>query len=409
MLKASKNIINKSDDIWLKAAVIGGLWASLEIIIGSFLHNTRLPMAGTTLAFAGTVLLLGYYQIWPQRGLIIRAGLITAIMKSVSPSAVILGPMTGIMLEAILIELVILLVGNNLIGYIIAGILSVSSALLHKIVSLLIFYGFDLIKVYINILNFGLKQLKISEANPKDVLFILLLVYFILGTLSAIVGYYIGKKAINDRKNPNSFVIGNEIQKKNEFFEIDDSRRTSLVMLTIHLLVIPVGLFMLNFNKIVFGMLFIITYILLFGYIYRNSLRRLKKPVFWVQLVLIVVLSALFWDVGNSGSDSKWFNIEGLYIGMEMMIRALFIVVAFTAISVELKNEKVRNFLTKVGFGRYYQSIGLAFSALPTMISLLPTSKQILSNPIQSMLLPLTMADQWLELFKEKSSFGSEK
>jgi len=57
------------------------------------------------------------------------------------------------MLEAILIELVILIIGNNLFGYIIAGILSVSSALFHKIVSLLILYGFDLIKVYLNIIN----------------------------------------------------------------------------------------------------------------------------------------------------------------------------------------------------------------------------------------------------------------
>ena len=79
-------------------------------------------MAGTTLAFAGTVLLLGYYQLWPYKGLIIRAGLITAIMKSVSPSAVIFGPMTGILLEAVLIELVILIAGNNLFSYIIAGI-----------------------------------------------------------------------------------------------------------------------------------------------------------------------------------------------------------------------------------------------------------------------------------------------
>ena len=142
----------------MKAAVVGGLWASIEIIIGSFLHNTRLPFAGSMLAFAGTVLLIGFYQIWPQRGLIIRAGLITAVMKSVSPSAIILGPMTGILLEAVLIELVIMLLGNNLIGLILAGILSVSSALFHKVVSLLILYGFDLIQIYVNMINFALKQ-----------------------------------------------------------------------------------------------------------------------------------------------------------------------------------------------------------------------------------------------------------
>ncbi|MFK5856315.1 MAG: hypothetical protein QM503_09310 [Bacteroidota bacterium] len=389
-------------DIWLKAAVIGGLWASLEIIIGSFLHNTRLPMAGTTLAFAGTVLLLGYYQIWPQKGLIIRAGLITAIMKSVSPSAVILGPMTGILLEAALIEMVILLIGNNLAGYIVAGVLSVSSALFHKIVSLLIFYGFDLIQVYINILNFALKQVKISETNPANVLYVLLIIYFILGFAAAIAGWYIGKKAIAIKTTSKNIVLHKEIKDRSDFFEISKDQKTSIVMLIIHLVAIPVGLFLLNFHEIVFGLSFIIAYIFIIGYKYLYALRRLRKPVFWTQLALIVILSALFWDVGSK--DSGWFNIEGLYVGAEMMVRALFIVVAFSAISVELKNEKVRNFLVKVGFGKYYQAIGLAFSALPTMISLLPTSKEIISHPLQSMLLPLTMADQWLELFKEKQN-----
>ncbi|MBC8320561.1 MAG: hypothetical protein H8E34_07555 [Bacteroidetes bacterium] len=392
--------MKNNDDLWLKAAVVGGLWAALEIIIGSFLHNTRLPMAGTTLAFAGTVLLIGYYQLWPQKGLIIRAGLITAIMKSVSPSAVILGPMTGILLEAMLIELVILIAGNNIFSYVMAGILSVSTALFHKIVSLLIFYGFDLIKVYLNIINFALKQLKMSETAPKQVLLVLLLFYFVLGFTAAILGYYIGKKAVAIKSSSRNFVLDNKINNRSDFFDINKNYRTSIGLLIFHLIAIPMGLYLLNFHDLIFGLSFIIFYLLIFGYMYRYALRRLRKPVFWSQLIIIVLLSALFWDTGSY--NPTWFNLVGLYKGMEMVIRALFIVVAFSSISVELKNEKVRNFLMKVGFGKYYQSIGLAFSALPTMISLLPKSKQIIAHPVRSLLLPLTMANQWLELFKEK-------
>ena len=401
MLEYKKQNSIKNNDIWLKAAVIGGLWASLEIIIGSFLHNTRLPMAGTTLAFAGTVLLLGYYQLWPQKGLIIRAGLITAIMKSVSPSAIIIGPMTGIMLEAILIELVILIIGNNLFGYIIAGILSVSSALFHKIVSLLILYGFDLIKVYLNIINFALKQIKIGETAPTDVLGILLFAYVILGTAAAIIGYYVGKKAIAMASSSESIIPSKRLNRKDDFFEIKENQTTSITLLIIHLIAIPLGLFLLNFEDLIFGLSTIIIYILIFGIKYRYALRRLRKPIFWSQLVVIVLLSALFWKTDN---NSSWFNMEGFYKGSEMMLRALFIVVAFTSMSVELRNKKVRSFLMKVGFGQYYQAIELAFSSLPTMISLLPTSKEIFAHPIRSMLLPLAMADQWLELFKEKQT-----
>ena len=42
MVDQAKGIEKKElDDLWVRAAVVGGLWASVEIIIGSFLHNAR--------------------------------------------------------------------------------------------------------------------------------------------------------------------------------------------------------------------------------------------------------------------------------------------------------------------------------------------------------------------------------
>jgi hypothetical protein len=84
-----------------------------------------------------------------------------------------------------------------------------------------------------------------------------------------------------------------------------------------------------------------------------------------------------------------------------MMIRALFIVVAFSAMGVELRNQKVKDFLFGVGFGKFYQAVGMAFSALPIMISSMPGSKEIIKKPFKSFVLPLVMADSWLELFEQ--------
>ncbi len=400
MLKMEVKISKEKKDLWLKAAVVGGLWASVEIIIGSFLHNARLPFAGTTLAFAGTILLIGFYQIWPQKGLIIRAGLITAIMKSVSPSAFIIGPMTGIMFEAVLLELVILIAGNNLISLMFASSLSLSSALFHKVMTLLIMYGFDLIKVYVNIINFALKQFGIQDAKALEILLALLSVYVVFGIVAALMGYFIGRKAIKLKADQNDFQWDENAIQKNDFFEIKEGQTTSITLLFIHILAIPVGLLLLNYFDIWIGLTFVIIYILVFGTRYRYSLRRLRKPVFWMQLVLIVVLSAFFWDTGNESKE--WVSMQGIIVGLEMLIRALFVVVAFSALSVELRNEKVRNYLFQVGFGQFYQSIGLAFSALPMMISLLPTSKEIIKSPMRSMLKPLIMAEKWLEMFEER-------
>jgi len=391
--------MKKIDNLWLKAAVVGGLWASIEIIIGSFLHNTRLPFAGSMLAFAGTVLLIGFYQIWPHKGLIIRAGLITAVMKSVSPSAIIIGPMTGILLEAALIEFIILIAGNNIVSLMLAGTLSLSSALFHKVISLLIFYGFDLIKIYVNVINFALKQFGLKEAGEWQILIALLAVYTFFGVLAASLGYYIGRKAIRMRKESNIIELEEREIRPKEFFEIRDDQKTSILLLIIHILAIPVGLYLLNYWGLVVGLSYIVLYILIIGYKYRFALRRLKKPIFWSQLIIIILLSAVFWDVGDN--ENHWISEEGIIVGIEMMFRALFIVIAFSALSVELRNEKVRKFLYKIGFGKFYQSVGMAFSALPVMIALLPVSKEIIKKPAKSFLMPLIMAESWLKLFEK--------
>ncbi len=385
----------------MRAAVVGGLWASVEIIVGSFLHNMRIPFAGSILAFNGTILLLGFYQLWPYKGLIVRAGLITAIMKSVSPSAIILGPMTGILLEALLIEGVVRLLGKNLFSYMTAGVFSLSSALFHKIISLIIYYGFNLVKIYVNIINFGLKQLHLGEATDVQILWFLLMFYVVFGSLTGWLGYLIGRKAGKLQKQDVFETDAVSPAARRDFFVLDEKRSTSLVLLFFHLAALPVGLLLVNLHHRLPGLVFMTLYVLVFGGVYRHALRRLRKPVFWSQLVIIVLLSALFWNFGKPGH--VWFSREGFLIGLEMLLRALFIVVGFSALSVELLNRHVRDFLFRIGFGRFYKGIGLAFSALPAMIGMLPSSKEILHSPVKSLLKPLVMADRWLEIFREES------
>ncbi len=221
--------------VWLKAAVLGGLWASVEIIIGSFFHNLRLPFAGTILAANATILMIAFYQMWPEKGLIWRAGLIAALMKSISPSAIILGPMIGIMSEALIIELFIRFFGNNLISLSVAGALSVSSALIHKIVSLLILYGLNIVKIYVNIFHFFAKQLRLENANPWILVFIVLAVYVIFGIVSAVIGIRIGKKSVSSNVGLSGFKA--EDKKSNDILSTNPNQSFSLFLFFIHIII----------------------------------------------------------------------------------------------------------------------------------------------------------------------------
>ncbi|MEZ5198542.1 MAG: hypothetical protein R2764_19805 [Bacteroidales bacterium] len=383
--------------VWLKAAVLGGLWASVEIIIGSFFHNLRLPFAGTILAANATVLMIAFYQMWPEKGLIWRAGLIAALMKSISPSAIILGPMIGIMAEALIIELFIRFFGNNLVSLSIAGALSVSSALIHKVVSLLILYGFNIVKIYVNMFHYFAKQVRIENADPWALLFLVIGVYLVLGIVSAFMGIRVGRTSVSKVLEKRGFVT--EQNFSNNILTTNPNQNFSLVFFFAHILLIPLGLFVLHQFSLFYSTLFVLVYAAVCIFRYRNSLRRLKKPFFWFQLFVLTFLAAMFWNGFNS--EGSLFDIEGLLIGFEMNIRAVFVVIAFSSFGVELRNPVIRDFLFKKGFDKIYSAMGLSFSALPAMIDAMPRPQVFLRHPIESFSNMMIHAKEWLGVFED--------
>ncbi len=392
-----KNTDNTDQNIWIKASVIGSLWASVEIIMGSFFHNLQLPFAGTMLAFFTVAFVVSVLQIWPLRGLIWRAGLICAIMKSISPSAVILGPMTGIFLEAVLIELFIFLFGRNLFGYIIAGIMAMLSVLFHKLFTLLIIYGWDAVKILSNLYHFAMKQLHVKNIDPMHAIWILIAVYMFLGTISAIFGYFIGKRAAGIKNNDQK-IVDLEFSKADDFISLSKNQKFSVSLLIVNIILVVTGLLLINFYGLYYGLAFAIFYILFSLYRYKNALRQFKRPFLWIQLITLIVLASLFYmDDGKI----RFFNLEGLTVGLEMAVRAVIVILGFSAISVELRNPIIKTVLYKKGFSNFYNSLGLAFSALPAIISNVSKPKEIIKNPFDTIVNILLYTDSLYIAFSE--------
>lgn len=386
--------------VWLKAAVLGGLWASVEIIIGSFFHNLRLPFGGTILAANATILMIAFYQMWPEKGLIWRAGLIAALMKSISPSAIILGPMIGIMSEALIIEMFLRFFGNNMISLSIAGAMSVSSALIHKIVSLLILYGLNIVKIYVNIFHYFAKQLRWQNADPWVLVIIVICIYLVFGIVSAFMGIRVGKRSAKVNLTTQGFIAENK--SSNNILATNPNQHFNLVLFYLHILLIPAGLFILNQFHLIYSTIFVVVYATFCILHYKNSLRRLKKPMFWLHLFIITFLAAIFWNGFNS--KGSFFDLEGLMIGFEMNIRAVFVVIAFSSFGIELRNPIIRDFLFSKGFDKIYSALELAFSALPVMIEAMPKPKVFLRHPIKSFSDMMVHAREWLGVFEGSMS-----
>lgn len=356
-------------EVWLKATVVGSLWAAIEIILGSFLHNLRLPLAGSMLSFSAVILMVSFLRIWPQRGMIIRAAIICAMMKSISPSAVIIGPMTGIMLEGLLMELGLMVFGVNKLALIIGGMLAVFSSILHKAITLIIIYGWDLVKLLEGLYTFAVKQIGLDQLSPLELLLMLSSLYFIAGLVAALIAFRLLAKPItSESSEPRKFDSSGKA-----LFEYTDMGKYSVVLLIIILLGITALLLAMNMGPwwiFVPGSLIFVSWLFMR---YKRAVRPLTRPKFWIQFALITILASVVIQAIETG---EWFAMRGLSVGLMINLRAMVILTGFAAIGTELKNPLIKTVLYQKGFASLYTSLNMAFATLPGILTHLPSLKK---------------------------------
>ncbi len=86
-------------------AVFGALWGVVEISLGSVLHAIRIPLTGLTLTSVGLLVALIGRLFVPKRGSTFFIGVIAMVLKLFSIGNIIVGPMIGILAEALVAEL----------------------------------------------------------------------------------------------------------------------------------------------------------------------------------------------------------------------------------------------------------------------------------------------------------------
>jgi len=377
---------------WLKASVLGCLWASSEIILGSFLHNLRIPFSSNFLTGIGIILLISVSYIWKEKGLIWRSGLVCALMKSISPSAIIFGPMIAIFCEAMLFELSVRIFNKNIFSYILGGMLAMSWNLFHKIINFIIIYGFNIVDLYVNLTKYAQKQFDIQFDNLWLPILYLLIIYLIFGLVFSIIGIYIGKKVIRQPLKIKSINI-NKVQ------EIKSKKNTPSFNYSVYWLVFDLfGLIsilcLINFTPLLYWSLSCITIILIWSFRYKSALRTLKKPKFWIFFVIITMLTSFLFSKFQSYQTDSY---HGLLIGIEMNFRAAVMVVGFSVLGAELYNPKIRNFFIKTSFRQLPLALEVAFDTLPFVIANLPRLQEIFKKPVSIFQQLVLQADFWLD------------
>lgn len=368
---------NKISEKWIKASIIGTIWAASEIVLGSFLHNLSIPFSGNILAAIGIIILISVSYIWNEKGLFWRAGVICAVMKTLSPSAVIFGPMIAILCESLLLELTTRLFGKTILGFVTGAMLAISWNLFQKILNFILFYGFNIVELYKDLIKLAQKQLNIQSDILWMPIFILLLIYSVIGFLTAIVGIRVGRKML---ENPHLYHSITELNKtETQPAETKPEFNYSLLWLFADIAFIVLSLFLLNFYSWIFWSFPIIIIVTIWSIRYKRALRQLSKPKFWTFFVIITMITTLIFTRFQSGVDG-WE--QGLIIGLQMNFRAVIIILGFSVLGTELYNPVIRNFFLRTYFKQLPLALELSFESLPSMIAKMPDFKTIVKNPV---------------------------
>ena len=348
-----------------------------------------IPFTGTFLAAIGTALAVAGSEVWGGRGLLWRSGLVCALMKSVSPSAVILGPMVGIMLEAGFLEAAVRLLGRNPLAYVLGGMLAVTTPLLQKLISLVIVYGWDMARLYVSAFTRG-PGIWHHRPGRLDVLVIVAALHRVHRSDGGRDGILAGRRALVLPEGTVPGIAPGAPIRSDEALH----QRYSLVLLAVNIAVIGGTLAAMSVIPLWLAATITLAYGGAVWTLYPVARNRLSRWRLWVEIVVVATLAGVV--LGDLPGGEGGGRLGGAIAGLQMALRAALVVSSFSAISVELRNPAVVNWFLRHGMGKLAAAVEVAFEALPFMIKTLGEQRRFLREPLGSVVRLIGAGRDWL-------------
>lgn len=169
-------------------AVFGALWGLVEVSLGSVLKTLNIPLSGVVLSAIGLMIALVGRAFVPKRGSTLFIGVIAMLLKLFSLGGVILGPMVGIITEAVVAEIVLTLGGKPRRWiFVLAGALGVAWVLLQPFVTGPLLFGRTVFTVWLDLIDRGNQLLGLSSSAAIWIVAAMLAIHLVIG---AFVGWF---------------------------------------------------------------------------------------------------------------------------------------------------------------------------------------------------------------------------
>jgi hypothetical protein len=167
--------------------IFGALWGLVEISLGAVLHALKVPMGGAVLAAIGLAVVLVGRMYVPRRGSTLFIGVIVLLLKLFSIGSVVVGPMVGILAEALLAEIILSAFPRpRRLAFMLAGAAGVLWTLVQPFFTGWLIFGRDMFIIWLDLIDEGARLLRLDSSAA---LWIILGLVLIRGALGALAGW----------------------------------------------------------------------------------------------------------------------------------------------------------------------------------------------------------------------------
>lgn len=163
-------------------AVFGALWGLVEISLGSVFHAIDLPLSGMVLATFGVMVACIGRLFVPKHGSTIFIGVIAMVLKLFSIGSTVIGPMVGILAEALIAELILSMFSRpSLLAFILACAGASLWTLIHPFVTGVLLFGRNLLVIWLDVLDMGTRIFGIPYQAALWIVIVLVSVHVLAG------------------------------------------------------------------------------------------------------------------------------------------------------------------------------------------------------------------------------------
>ena len=174
-------------------AVFGALWGVVEISLGSVLHAIKIPLTGLALTTIGLLVALIGRLFVPKRGSTFFIGVIATVLKLFSIGNIIIGPMIGILTEALVAELILdIFPKPTRLAFILAVAGGALWTLIQPFVTGLLIFGRDLLSIWLDTVDLGSRLFGLSSQAAYWIMLVLVILHLAVSALGGWLAWSLG-------------------------------------------------------------------------------------------------------------------------------------------------------------------------------------------------------------------------